>query len=57
MIVQIGPKKWGLFSKKHRKLLGTHATRADAEAQERAINISKARAAGYQIPYKPRKRR
>jgi len=31
------------------KRLGTHTSRADAEAQERAINISKAKAAGHRI--------
>jgi hypothetical protein len=32
------------------KVLGRHRTRADAERQERAIAISKARAAGHKIP-------
>lgn len=32
------------------KVLGTHPTRAAAEKQESAINISKARAAGHRIP-------
>jgi hypothetical protein len=35
------------------KILGTHARRDDAVAQERAINISKARKAGYRIPSAP----
>lgn len=34
------------------KLLGTHPTRAAAERQEAAVNISKARAAGHRIPKK-----
>jgi hypothetical protein len=32
------------------KTLGTHPTMAKAEAQEKAIQISKARAAGHRIP-------
>ncbi len=34
------------------KVLGTHDTRVQAEAQESAINISKARAKGKRIPKK-----
>lgn len=34
------------------KVLGRHKTRREAEAQESAINISKARAAGHRIPRK-----
>jgi hypothetical protein len=49
MIVKVG-RKWALFSKKTGQRLGTHASRADAEAQEIAINISKARRAGHEIP-------
>jgi hypothetical protein len=56
MIVKVG-RKWALFSKKTGQRLGTHASRADAEAQEIAINISKARRAGHEIPRAPRKRR
>ncbi len=50
MIVKIG-RQWYLFSRK-RRVLGMHKTKAKAEAQERAINISKARAAGHHIPKK-----
>jgi len=57
MIVKMGPKKWGLFSKKHHRLIAVHESRADAEAQERAINLSKARRAGHEIPYAPRRQR
>lgn len=32
------------------KILGTHPTKASAEKQESAINISKARVAGHHIP-------
>lgn len=32
------------------KILGAHDTLAAARAQERAINIAKARAAGHRIP-------
>jgi len=35
------------------KLLGVHETLHGAKAQEIAINLSKARAAGYRIPRKP----
>lgn len=34
------------------KVLGTHNSRAAAERQEKAIQISKARAAGHRIPKK-----
>ncbi len=34
------------------KVLGTHDTRKEAESQEKAITISKARKAGHQIPGK-----
>ena len=34
------------------KTLGTHDTRAAAERQEKAIQISKARASGHRIPKK-----
>jgi len=44
--------KWCLYSKSTGKLLGTHPTRANAMAQEAAINISKARKAGHNIPKK-----
>lgn len=40
-----------LVSKKG-KTLGKHSTRAGAEAQESAINISKAKKAGHRIPKK-----
>lgn len=39
-----------LHSKDGSKVLGRHRTRADAERQEAAINIAKARAAGHKIP-------
>ena len=34
------------------RVLGRHPSRARALRQERAINLSKARAAGYLIPYR-----
>ncbi len=34
------------------KTLGSHRTRAEAEAQESAVNISKAKKAGHRIPKK-----
>ena len=52
MIKKRGPKKWVLLSKKTGRVLGTHPTKASAERQEAAINISKARAAGHHIPQK-----
>ena len=55
MIEKLGPHKWVLFSHKG-EILGTHPTKEAAVAQEHAVNISKARAHGYRIPY-PRKRR
>lgn len=39
-----------LFTQDGSKVLGTHGSRAEAEAQETAINISKARKAGHDIP-------
>lgn len=44
--------KWVLISKTTGKVLGTHGTKKEAEKQEAAINISKARAAGHRIPKK-----
>jgi hypothetical protein len=41
---------WWLLSHDGKKILGVHATKAKAKAQEYAINISKARAAGHHIP-------
>lgn len=55
MILKIG-RRWGLYSHEG-KLLGMHPTKKKAERQERAIQISKARAAGHQIPRPAGKRR
>jgi hypothetical protein len=44
--------KYVLFAQDGSKVLGKHATKAEAEAQETAINISKARKAGHKIPKK-----
>ena len=41
-----------LRSKGTGKTLGKHATKAEAQAQEAAINLSKARKAGHVIPRK-----
>ena len=38
-----------LFTKNGDKVLGKHATKAEAEKQEAAINIFKARKAGHKI--------
>ena len=45
-------RKFVLYNKKGTKVLGRHNTRQDAKAQEAAINISKARKAGHNIPKK-----
>lgn len=45
-------KQYVLYTSDGKKVLGRHATRADAKRQEAAINISKARAAGHRIPKK-----
>jgi hypothetical protein len=44
--------QYELQSKGSGKTLGTHATKAQAEKQEAAIQISKARASGHDIPKK-----
>jgi len=49
-------KKWVLLSRKTGRVMGTHPTKAGAERQEAAVNISKARAAGHHIPKKPAKK-
>jgi len=51
MIKKVG-KKWYLYSSDGKKILGRHPTKASALRQERAVNISKARAAGHRIPRK-----
>ena len=51
MIKQSG-RKWILYTQDGKKILGVHKSKADAERQETAINISKARAAGHNIPKK-----
>ena len=58
MIVKVtrsGRPMYLLISRKG-KILGSHRRLADAKAQEHAVNLSKARAAGHRIPYAPRKR-
>lgn len=55
MIKKVG-KKWYLYSHDGKKILGRHPTRAGAERQEAAVNLSKARAAGHRIPRRPAKR-
>jgi hypothetical protein len=49
-------KIWVLYTSDGSRVLGRHKTRAGAVRQERAINISKARAAGHHIPKRPAKR-
>lgn len=48
-------RKWALVSREG-KVLGLHDTKHEAEAQERAIRISKARRAGHRIPNPPHRR-
>ena len=45
-------KYWVLVSKTTGRVLGKHPSRTDAMKQESAINISKARVAGHNIPKK-----
>jgi len=49
MIRKVGGK-YVLYSRRGGRRLGTHRTRKAAIRQERAIQISKARRAGYDIP-------
>jgi hypothetical protein len=42
--------KYVLYTKDGSQRLGTHDSKEEAEAQEHAIQISKARAAGHHIP-------
>jgi hypothetical protein len=53
-IRQVG-EKWALFSKKTGKKISEHATEEQAKAQETAINMAKARAAGHHLPAPPKK--
>lgn len=46
MIKKVG-KKFYLYTKDGKRILGRHATRTSAEKQEAAIHISKARVAGH----------
>jgi hypothetical protein len=46
-------RRFVLKSKTSGRTLGTHPTKAAAEAQETAINMSKARAAGHRMPPPP----
>ena len=52
MIVHV-KRKWILFSRDGKRVLGEHSTKAAAKAQETAINLAKARRAGHRIPRKP----
>jgi len=51
MIKKVGDM-WYLYDSEGRKVLGKHKSRKDAVKQEIAINMSKARAAGHNIPKK-----
>jgi hypothetical protein len=53
MIVRVSKGRYALVSSHSGRTLGTHRSVAAAKRQERAINLSKARAAGYAIPFRP----
>ena len=53
MIKKINARTWKLYTKDGSRVLGTHRTKKEAVAQERAVSISKARAAGHYIPRPP----
>jgi hypothetical protein len=56
MIKHLG-RKWALYTSDGRRLLGLHATKAEAEKQERAIHLSKLRREGRIPPrVKPQRR-
>lgn len=57
VIEQRGKRKFILWNKAKTKILGTHTSRAGAEEQERAIQISEARKKGHKIPYPKKKKR
>jgi hypothetical protein len=50
-------RRYVLVSKKTGRVLGTHKTMAEAKAQEHAISMSKARAAGHRLPPPPKRSR
>lgn len=53
MIKKVGTK-WVLYDSKGERVLGRHGSKEAALRQERAIQLSKARKAGYPIPPPPR---
>jgi len=52
-MIQKHGRKWFLILSDGRTY--EHATKAEADAQERAISIAKARRAGYRIPRRPKR--
>jgi hypothetical protein len=52
VIIKKEGKKYNLYTKDGKRLLGSHSSRHEAKQQEIAIDISKARAAGHNIPKK-----
>lgn len=52
MIKKMKPEKWCLYTHDGKEVIACHKTKKEAESQEAAINISKARAAGHRIPRK-----
>lgn len=52
MVKKIKPGKWCLYTSDGSRILGCHPTKKACLRQERAVQISKARAAGHHIPRK-----
>lgn len=50
LVIRYAGGYWWLFTHDGHRVLGQHATFKEAHAQEKAIQISKARAAGHEIP-------
>lgn len=45
-------KKWVLYTKDGKRVIGVHDSEESAKSQERKIQIEKARKAGHRIPRK-----
>ena len=52
MIVRVSAREYALISPNSGRILGHHRSIASAQRQVRAINLAKARAAGYNIPFR-----
>lgn len=55
-MIQKRGNAWVLLSRTTGRVLGHHKSKASAQRQERAIQISKARVAGHRIPHLPRRK-